>query len=95
MGIIAVAFGWGVRGLVAAVAGGIGGGTIDSLLGASLQAKRWCDQCNSATERPVHVCGTTTRAAGGLSWLDNDAVNAVSSAFGALLGFFCFLASRP
>jgi hypothetical protein len=32
--------------------------------------------------------------AGGIPWLDNDAVNAASSAFGALFGIACFLLSQ-
>jgi uncharacterized protein (TIGR00297 family) len=79
---------------VAALAGGVGGSLVDSLLGATLQARRWCERCNRFTERIVHTCGTTTMIAGGISWLDNDAVNASSSAFGALLGITCFLLSR-
>ena len=77
-----------------AIVGGIGGCTLDSILGGTLQTQRWCDHCNDSTERMVHDCGTTTRVAAGLSWMDNDAVNAISSAFGALLGFLWIFASR-
>jgi uncharacterized protein (TIGR00297 family) len=64
---------------------GFAGAVVDSLLGATVQARRWCDVCNLATERRIHRCGTATRAAGGIHWLDNDAVNLVSSAAGGLL----------
>ena len=37
------------------------------------------------TERIVHDCGTTTELAGGVAWLDNDAVNLVSSVAGGVL----------
>lgn len=96
MAMAAIAFiaDWGEIAVIAAVLGGIGGTTIDSILGAALQVRRWCDRCNTTTEREVHDCGTRTTAVGGLSWLDNDAVNALSTAFGALLGFLCTLASR-
>jgi Integral membrane protein DUF92. len=60
---------------------------LDSILGATLQTRRWCERCNTTTEREVHDCGMTTGVVAGLAWMDNDAVNAVSSAFGALLGF--------
>ena len=70
----------------AAVAlGGMAGALADSFLGATVQARRWCDVCATPTERLVHSCGTGTRHAGGLAGLDNDAVNAVCSAVGALV----------
>jgi uncharacterized protein (TIGR00297 family) len=65
--------------------GGMAGAVADSLLGATIQARRWCDVCATPTERLVHSCGTATRHAGGLTGLDNDAVNAVCSAVGALV----------
>jgi len=70
----------------AAVAlGGIAGALADSLLGATLQARRWCDVCAKSTERLVHNCGTPTRHAGGVAGFDNDAVNVVCSGAGALV----------
>jgi uncharacterized protein (TIGR00297 family) len=70
----------------AAVAlGGVAGGLADSLLGATLQARHWCDLCARSTERLVHSCGTPTRHAGGIAGFDNDAVNAVCSGVGALV----------
>jgi uncharacterized protein (TIGR00297 family) len=63
----------------------------DSVLGAMLQERRWCDTCARATERSVHDCGTVTRQVGGMPGVDNDAVNLVSTIIGAvtaaLLGF--------
>ncbi len=91
--LITFLFGWGSTAIAAALTGGIAGCVTDSLLGATLQVRRWCDRCNRLTERTVHGCGTTTRVAGGLPWLDNDAVNAVSSALGALVGMLCFFLS--
>ncbi|MDB4869495.1 MAG: protein of unknown function transrane [Gemmatimonadales bacterium] len=69
----------------AVVLGGLAGAMADSLLGATLQTRRWCDVCAKATERPVHSCGNRTRRTGGLRGFDNDAVNAVSSGVGALV----------
>ena len=69
---------------VAILVGGVVGSTADSLLGATLQARRWCERCGTGTEREVHHCGARTRADGGLAWLDNDAVNLVSALLGAL-----------
>ena len=58
---------------------------MDSLLGATVQSRRWCDVCNRATERHVHDCGATTRHVAGARWIDNDMVNFLSGAFGGLL----------
>ena len=70
----------------AAVAlGGIAGAQADSLLGATLQARRWCEVCAKSTERPVHSCGAPTRHAGGVAGFDNDAVNVACSCVGALV----------
>jgi uncharacterized protein (TIGR00297 family) len=70
----------------AAVAlGGMAGALADSFLGATVQARRWCDVCATATERLMHSCGAVTRHARGLARLDNDAVNAICSAVGALV----------
>ncbi|MDP9279105.1 MAG: DUF92 domain-containing protein [Gemmatimonadota bacterium] len=71
----------------AAALGGMAGALADSILGATLQARRWCDLCAKSTERLVHSCGTPTRRAGGVAGFDNDAVNAVCSAVGALVAF--------
>jgi uncharacterized membrane protein len=65
--------------------GGLAGAVADSLLGATLQTRRWCDVCAKSTERSVHDCGNLTRRIGGLRALDNDAVNAVCSSVGALV----------
>jgi uncharacterized protein (TIGR00297 family) len=71
---------------VAALIGGMIGCLLDSLLGASLQARRWCATCLAPTEQRIHRCGAPTTLAGGLSWLDNDLVNAISTIGGALVG---------
>jgi uncharacterized protein (TIGR00297 family) len=65
--------------------GGVAGSLADSLLGGTIQARRWCDLCAESTERLVHRCGTPTRPAGGLAGFDNDSVNTVCSAIGALV----------
>jgi uncharacterized protein (TIGR00297 family) len=69
----------------ATVVGGIAGALTDSLLGATVQARRWCEPCSVSTERAVHTCGNPTRHAAGLEGFDNDVVNAVCSGVGALV----------
>jgi uncharacterized protein (TIGR00297 family) len=69
----------------AAFAGGVAGAIADSLLGATLQRRRWCPACQRETERTTHDCGTPTTPRGGLAWLDNDMVNLLSNAAGGLV----------
>lgn len=70
------------------VAGAVGllASLLDSLLGATVQAKYMCPNCNHLTERhPTHSCGTATVLAGGWRWLGNDQVNLIASIAGAAL----------
>ena len=83
--VVARTVGWDTRIALAAWLGGMLGSTLDSVLGATVQARRWCVRCQRGTERAVHDCGTPTRNYGGLSWLGNDAVNLVSTSVGGLL----------
>jgi uncharacterized protein (TIGR00297 family) len=85
MAAIVMLLGWesSVAGRIAA--GGVSGAAIDTLLGATVQARRWCDRCEQETERRTHDCGTTTRALRGLGWLDNDLVNFLSTVGGGLV----------
>ena len=85
--VVSWGLGWGWPVAAAAAVGGLVGLLGDSLLGATLQQRRWCDRCNSATEQARHLCGTLTRVSGGLRWLDNDGVNAVSSLVGAWMAW--------
>lgn len=73
---------------------GLAGSLVDSFLGATIQDRRWCDSCNTETERVVHRCGTPTRSINGLSWVTNDIVNLACITSGALLAtiFTRFLA---
>jgi uncharacterized protein (TIGR00297 family) len=70
----------------AALVGGMIGCLLDSLVGAQLQAMYCCPRCGAETERRRHCCGSPTIPLRGLPWLDNDGVNAVSTAIGALAG---------
>jgi uncharacterized protein (TIGR00297 family) len=62
---------------------GIAGAVFDSVIGATLQSKRWCEQCRTWTERRVHTCQYRTRHARGLRWMTNDAVNFLATVAGA------------
>jgi hypothetical protein len=69
----------------ACVIGGIAGAIADSVLGATVQEVRWCDACLQETERHWHSCGSHTRPIRGAPWCDNDTVNAIAAATGALV----------
>lgn len=80
--LVAHLLGFGVPGIAVAM-GGTFGAAADSLIGARLQARRWCASCERETERRVHDCGRPTARAGGASWMSNDAVNLVATLAGA------------
>jgi uncharacterized protein (TIGR00297 family) len=82
--IVAVGLDWSTP-APAIVLGGIAGSVIDSLLGATVQERRWCPSCKSLTERQVHSCGTTTVHRGGIHGCDNDIVNLLSTVAGAVV----------
>lgn len=68
----------------AIVAGGVAGSLADSLVGATLQERRWCDGCSLSTERRVHSCGQRTRVVGGVPGARNDFVNVVCTIVGGI-----------
>lgn len=67
--------------------GGVAGAALDSLLGAGLQAMRWCPSCARECETNPHDCGTPTQLRRGLRWLENDGVNLAATLCGALFAF--------
>jgi uncharacterized protein (TIGR00297 family) len=82
--IVAVSLDWSTP-APAIVLGGLAGSVIDSLLGATVQERRWCPSCQSLTERHVHSCGTTAVYRGGIRGCDNDIVNLLSTVAGAVV----------
>ncbi|HLE53241.1 MAG TPA: DUF92 domain-containing protein [Anaerolineales bacterium] len=66
------------------IVAGFAGATLDSFLGASVQAIYYCPQCQKETEsHPRHRCGTETVQVRGWRWLNNDLVNFSCSLVGA------------
>jgi len=61
-----------------ALLGGVIGAFVDSYLGATVQAMYRCEECGKETERVEH-CGRRTSVVRGLPWMNNDAVNVLSS----------------
>ena len=43
----------------------------------------------------MHRCGTRTTCTGGVSWLTNDGVNAITTAAGALAGLAAWRGALP
>jgi uncharacterized protein (TIGR00297 family) len=93
VGALAAGVSWGWTAALGAVAGGFFGSLFDSALGGTIQDRRWCTHCALPTEQLTHVCGNATRHAGGWSWVDNDVVNALSTAAGALVGLVVWMAT--
>ena len=65
--------------------GGVAGSVADSLAGATVQERRWCDACAQPTERRVHSCNQPTRVVGGIPGARNDFVNVVCTMVGAIV----------
>ncbi len=68
---------------IVAVAG-FAGALADSLIGATLQALRYCGNCERPCETDPHLCGRATTLVRGWRAIDNDAVNAIATIAGAL-----------
>ncbi len=62
--------------------GGLSGSIFDSILGATIQADYLCQVCNKKVEKPLH-CGQKAFLNTGLRFMDNNAVNFLSTVFGA------------
>jgi uncharacterized membrane protein len=71
--------------LVAVTIGAVLGEHVDSVLGATVQARYYCDQCRKETERRIHRCGNRARHVKGFEIISNEAVNFTSTAVGAIL----------
>lgn len=84
--VVALLTGWGSRAALAALAGGVAGSLVDSVLGATVQRRQWCEPCEQPTEQLVHDCGTITQSRGGIGWVGNDMINALGSLTGAVVG---------
>jgi uncharacterized protein (TIGR00297 family) len=70
--------------IVTIIIAGFLGSIIDSILGASIQAKFECAVCGKNTEKVSH-CHQETKHVSGVLWLDNDWVNVAGSLSGGLI----------
>ena len=71
--------------LLPVAAAGIAGALLDSIVGASLQARQWCPRCSCECETPQHYCGTPTTMQRGVRWIQNDVVNLAATLCGAIV----------
>lgn len=94
VGLLVVALHWPNAAFWAAVGGGVVGTLVDSLLGATVQARFWCPSCGVETESRRHDCGTRTTHRAGMSWLNNDGVNAIATLAGAAVGAAAAVGAR-
>ncbi|WNQ09776.1 DUF92 domain-containing protein [Paenibacillus aurantius] len=69
----------------AALAGGLVGAFSDSLIGAKWQRMYRCAVCGRTVEKTSH-CGRPAVFARGWRWMNNDAVNIISSLLGGVAG---------
>ncbi len=75
--------------LAIVVLAGFLGSFIDSILGATLQAKYKCGVCGKEVEVSIH-CGEEARYLGGIRFIDNHMVNFISSFFGGVIAVSLF-----
>src|SRR5258706_11550529 len=90
IGVVAALANWPAR-FAAVALGGVAGALADSVLGATVQSRRWCELCATATERLLNKCGPPTRQGGGVGGVGKQAGQAPRSPPRALGGFFSSL----
>jgi len=73
---------------------GFGSMMADSALGAGWQVRYACSTCHVECEDAWHRCGAAARYLRGIPWLNNDMVNAVTTAIAAGAGGLCWLLLR-
>jgi uncharacterized protein (TIGR00297 family) len=86
---------WGITILEVAIitVAGFIGSVIDSILGATIQGKFQCPECNSITEKRIH-CGIKSVKFEGFAWLDNNLVNFFNTAGGTAIVILIFSALK-
>lgn len=81
---------WGSKILFISVVAGFLGCTFDSILGATVQAVYRCQVCGKITEKRIH-CGQKTKHIRGYELIENNTVNFISTALGALIAMLLYL----
>jgi len=65
--------------------GGVLGGLIDSLEGATIQGIYYCEKCQKETESKIHRCGNTSKFHRGYFLISNDFVNLSSALISGII----------
>lgn len=68
------------------LAAGVAGSLVDTLIGASVQARFTCGSCRATVEDRRH-CGTPTQPSSGWRWVGNDVVNTCANVTGMVVGY--------
>jgi len=68
------------------------GEVVDSLVGATLQAKYFCPRCRTLTDKEVHVCGERARFNCGFKFIGNETTNIIATLAVAVLSLLALLA---
>jgi len=93
VGFTSLAFAFGefsvVKTFALALLSGFLGCTLDSVLGATIQARYKCPICGKITEKKNH-CGELAALIKGWNGVDNDVVNLISTFFGAVIALILF-----
>lgn len=77
--------------LLGAIAGGMLGCLVDSIIGATVQGLYNCSKCDKITEKKIHGCGTITDQIQGIALIDNNVVNLLGSVSGSFFSILIFL----
>ena len=72
--------------VVAGFAAGIAGSLVDSVLGATVQARFVCSSCHATVEERHH-CDRRTEPVAGWRWMDNNVVNICANVTGMVVAF--------
>ena len=64
---------------------GFSGSLVDSFLGATWQRQNFCNTCQITTEQAEHSCGNPTQHVHGVSWLNNEVVNFMTTVTGGVV----------
>jgi len=76
--------------IIAALIGGLAGAFFDSLVGSTVQRMNRCTVCGAEIEQHTH-CSQSSERLRGWRWMNNDAVNALSSVFGGVVSWLCWI----
>jgi uncharacterized protein (TIGR00297 family) len=74
---------------------GFAGATVDSILGATAQALRYCPACKRECETDPHCCGVPSELRRGIGFLENDGVNSAATLCGALVAMLIGALALP